>query len=366
MNKDFAKLIKKIKGEQQKLIEDIKASDPAVRRKAAIQLGSEGIEETVPFLVPLLKDENKGVREAVVEALVNIGGEGIIQDLIPFLRVRDASVRNAAVEIMMSIAEDSIDSLVPLLKDGDKDIRIFAADILGSSKKLAAPKYLIETLGDKNPNVRNAVVMSLGKLKAGQATSALLELLQYEEEEWVIFSTIESLVQIGDNITSCLVNLLDNEKELVLSVVTEALAKTGDLTAVLPLLKKAAFATDKLGGAIAGVLIEILKEQDLEFLETETADKLESFLIELTSSEADSWMRYHAIELLGKLKAKNAVNLLLKNLKTKDSFLKIASIKALSMIEGKENFSALEALVHDNDANVRQVAQVSLQELKKK
>ena len=366
MNKDFAKLIRKIKEEQQKLIEDVKASDPAVRRKAVIQLGSEGIKETAPFLVPLLKDENKGVREAVAEALINIGGERIIQDLIPFLRVRDASVRNAAVEIMMSIAEDSVDSLVPLLKDGNKDIRLFAADILGSSKKLETVKYLIETLKDKDSNVRNAVVMGLGKLKAGQATSALLELLQQEEEEWVIFSTIESLVQIGDNITSCLVNLLDNEKELVLSVVTEALAKTGDLTAVLPLLKKAAFATDKLGGAIAGVLIEILKEQDLEFLETETADKLESFLIELTSSEADSWMRYHAIELLGKLKAKNAVNLLLKNLKTKDSFLKIASIKALSIIEGKENFSALEALIHDNDANVRQIAQVCLEELKKK
>lgn len=366
MNKDFAKLIRRIKEEQQKLIEGLKASNPAVRRKAVIQLGSEEIKETAPFLFPLLRDENKGVREAVVEALIDIGGERVIQDLIPFLRVRDASVRNEAVEIMMSIAEDSVDFLVPLLKDGDKDIRIFAADILGSGKNLKAVKFLIETLRDKNPNVRNAVVMSLGKLKASQATSALLELLQHEEEEWVIFSTIESLVQIGGNVTSCLVKFLDNEKELVLSVVTEALAKTGDLEAVLPLLKKAAFATDKLRGAIAGALIEILKEQDLESLETETADKLESFLIELISSQADSWMRYHAIELLGKLKAKNAVNLLLKNLKMKDSFLKIASIKALSMIEGKENLSALEALIHDKDANVRQIAQVSLQELKKK
>lgn len=366
MNKDFTKLVKKIEEEQQRIIENLKASDPALRRKAVFQLGSEEIEETAPFLIPLLTDGNKGVREAVVEALISIGGETIIQDLIPFLRVRDASVRNAAVEIMMSIAGESINFLVPLLKDGNKDIRIFAADILGSSKNPEAAKSLIETLEDKNSNVRNAAVMGLGKLRPGQATLALLELLQQEEEEWVIFSAIESLVQIGGNITSSLVKLLDSSNEIIVVSVAEALAKRGDLKAVLPLLKKAASSTDKLHGTIVGALIEILKKQDLESLGAETAEKLESFLIQLTSSVADTWMRYHVIELLGKLKAKNAVNLLLKNLKMKDPFLKIASIKALSRIEGAENLSALEALIDDEDANVRQTAQVSLQELKKK
>ncbi|GAI05617.1 unnamed protein product, partial [marine sediment metagenome] len=175
---------------------------------------------------------------------------------------------------------------------------------------------------------------------------------------------VESLVQIGGSITSSLVGLLDNDNELIVSVATEALAKIGDSKTLLPLLKKGLSTMGKLHETVAGALIEILKRQDLEFLKPEVVEELKSFLLGFASSEADSWIRYHTIEILGELKVREATGLLLHNLKGKDPFLKIASIKALGLIGDKETLSVLEALMHDQDPNVRRTVEESLEKLK--
>ena len=63
------------------LTKQLGAKDSGMRRSAAELLGSTADETVIDALIPLLKDENRFVRQEVVLALRNVGGSRAVGHL---------------------------------------------------------------------------------------------------------------------------------------------------------------------------------------------------------------------------------------------------------------------------------------------
>ena len=213
-----------------------RSPDPGVRRQAAEALGGCNWSEALPPLVEGLKDENPGVQEAVMAALIRIGGTHVVSSLVPLLR-EDAGIRNLAVEVLEQTGGNALELLLPLVRHADPHVRKFIVDILGKVNDARAIPALMAALQDRDPNVRGSAAEALGKLGAREAVPQLLRLL--DDEEWVLFSVIEALGHIADSTAlPALMALLKDGSELIRYAVIEALGNFQDSAAcVKPMLE---------------------------------------------------------------------------------------------------------------------------------
>ena len=65
----------------EELIKDLKLKDSSLRRHAIEMLGIMGDETAIDALIPVLKDENRFVRQEAVLALKKIGGSRAVEPL---------------------------------------------------------------------------------------------------------------------------------------------------------------------------------------------------------------------------------------------------------------------------------------------
>jgi HEAT repeat protein len=127
--------------------------------------------------------------------------------------------------------------LLKLLKDHDKDVRIFSAGILGEIKDPMAVNDLVEALRDPNENVRHASIESLGKIGDIRAVEPLIDCLS--QDYWIQYPAIMALGNIGDrSAIKHLIKLLNDEK--LRDAVIEALGNIGDVS-VIPVMSDMLF-----------------------------------------------------------------------------------------------------------------------------
>lgn len=203
----------------QKLIQKLTDNDPSLRREAAEEL-ADSDERAVYPLVKALNDENAGVQDAAMRALIRIGGETTAYMVLPLLR-EGSLLRNTALIILRELGSATVPLLYPLLKDKDPDIRKFAIDLLGEIKDGADPSEIIPYLKDVNANVRAAAVKALSELEHREAIPELIHALN--DDEWVCFSALEALGQLqAENAIEQIAGLLSGSSEKVRTAVSEA------------------------------------------------------------------------------------------------------------------------------------------------
>lgn len=136
----------------------------AVRAAAAEKLGACG-EEHLEMLVPLERDDDPTVREAVATAYGEIGSFASVDWLIDAaLNDPDRHVREAAVAALGSIADPrALDPLLAILRSGPPQVRrrcIAAITVFDDER--VEPAIQRAAL-DRNPGVREAAEMVVGK-----------------------------------------------------------------------------------------------------------------------------------------------------------------------------------------------------------
>lgn len=253
-------------------------SDPERIREGAQLAGQNRLEEAIPELVRNISSPNIGVQEAVDRALRKIGGPAVVHGVIPLLRSDEAPVRNLAMDLLRALGNTDLPALQALLKDDDGDVRIFASDILGSTgSALAVPSLCHALLNDPDVNVRYQAAVSLGTLAFHEAAPCLNKAL--EDEEWVQFSVIESLIKIKDaSSVGAMVKALGKSSELVASIIVDALGEMGDIKAVPLLMHRLDSSPTPLGNKIVRAVINIMGERSLSLLGTKENDKLRGYL----------------------------------------------------------------------------------------
>jgi HEAT repeat protein len=386
--------------------------DPSVRRRAAEDL-AEGDERAIYPLIKALSDENAGVQDAAMRSIIAIGGETAAYMVLPLLR-EGSYLRNTALIILTAIGEVSVPLLYPLLKDKDDDIRKFAIDIMGEIKKGVEPSMIMPLLKDPNANVRAAAAKSLGLLGYRDSIPELIKALK--DEEWVCFSALDALGELkAEDAVRDIASLLANSSEAVCFAAIEALGKLGSDRAVDALIGYLPKASGDERNAIIKSLIQIgitpemfdisehlitmLKEGDWEEKEIalkglsainnrdavpviidiagslapslpDSDEKISMLLGAISSINSEDELlklldsqdiKYRgkslAIEMLGKIRSKQAVSRLVDYLSNISRDMRMSSAEALGEIgENSAIMPLLEASQKDSDAHVRKSA----------
>ncbi len=259
--------------------------DPEILREAAQDAGDCDCSEAVPMLIALLKHKNLGVQEAAEISLRQLGGAQAVQQLVPLLRTEDAQVRNLAIDILCQIGDQDIGSIFNLLRDDDVDVRIFAANILGSTANiLAVPNLCQALLQDPEVNVRYQAAVSLGNLSFVEAANCLNQAIN--DEEWVQFSVIEALLKIrSESSINALIKAMPDSSDLVSSMIADALAEMGNIKAVPLLLKRLKSSPKALRNKIVKAVVQIMGGRGLTLLPTLEQANFKEYLLAALSDE---------------------------------------------------------------------------------
>jgi HEAT repeat protein len=257
----------------------LKSDDKEIVREGAFRAGEDNCVEAVGLLAELLQTNHLGVQEAADSSLRKIGGRETVQAVLPLLRSEEAPVRNLSMDILREVGSQDMPSLVALIHDNDPDIRIFMADILGSTDNLLAVEPLCEALlRDPEVNVRYQAAVSLGELGMAEAAQCLNKAM--EDEEWVQYAVIEALTKIGHaSSVGALIKALDHASDLVASMIIDSLGELGDIKAVTMLLRRMDESPTALRNKIVKAVVKILGGKSLTLLSANERERFREYLL---------------------------------------------------------------------------------------
>src|SRR5262249_24718805 len=134
----------------------------------------------VPALAKLLKDDNKNVRQAVVQVFWQYGAEAV-PHLIAAMEDKEDFIRQQAFWSLNNVQGDlkeALPQLAKLMKNDMAQWRQAVVQIIGRAGEGAYP-HLIDALKDKDESVRWTAAMSLRNTGAApkKAVPILLDLV---------------------------------------------------------------------------------------------------------------------------------------------------------------------------------------------
>lgn len=218
------------------LAAELQSPDPAVRQRAAVQVGvADAANAASGGFSQLLRHQSWQVRRGAVHGIARHASSELVASLIQSLRDehRDFNVLSSALQLLSMIDIDVTGPLTELLRTAEPDLRIQAAHALGEQTAPSAIPPLLAALDDPDPNVRFHAIESLGRLQSSEAVDSLATIAE-SRDFFLAFPAVEALARIDDpRVASRLAPLLDDE--VLCAPVAEALGRlgNGDMTRAL-------------------------------------------------------------------------------------------------------------------------------------
>jgi HEAT repeat protein len=312
-----------------------------VRQNAARSLGQLGPAakaESVPALTNALKDDERPVRlaasEAIIEALTPVTAADLSLLRDHLLNHKDIEARVAAVRALGQLSSEAT-QVVGLLKDlckssTEKPLRhaaLVSLSNLGAASEPALALF-IEGVKDMDVEIRQAACLALSKLgaKAKAAVPVLRNALK-DSDQATRVNLIIALGGIGvaDKETAAeLGRLLDEEKDKAVRLeIVIALGKFGSGARPAAYQMIQAFADEELEKAIAllGKIDDLLRDPVSKF-------KIELALTQILE-KLDKNFQAKNVETLSKI-GRPAVPLLMQGLDNQSAFVRWGCVKALA------------------------------------
>jgi HEAT repeat protein/tRNA A-37 threonylcarbamoyl transferase component Bud32 len=194
--------------------------DLEVQNKAVDVIVRANHPETVKYLVSALKDESEYTRRSAVEVLNEICNPESVKDLLTALKDDDWWVRSRAGDALAEIGGPKVvNSVLELVKDKDEEIRRTAIEILNQTKDQHAVETLIRATDDDDWWVRERAVDALAQIGDKKALPKLLKMLgQNPKTDPVV---VRALGQIGNaDVISKIVPMLKRpEREIQIEAI---------------------------------------------------------------------------------------------------------------------------------------------------
>ena len=159
-------------------------------------------------LLRKLKSESAEMRAYAAEGLGGVGDVHAVTPLINALTDNNSTVRRFAISSLGRIRDPrAIDVLIPFLQDEEVDMRCAAVVALGElglgEERFSTPpvqiiEALMSSIWDTDRAVCSAAVVALGRIGNPHAISALNELAEATESEWIRRYISEALHQIEE------------------------------------------------------------------------------------------------------------------------------------------------------------------------
>jgi HEAT repeat protein len=184
----------------EKFLAQLKNRSATVRAKALQSLSDLGVRSSSALAKDALLDASPIVRATAVEVLAGINDKTAKLKILPRLKDQNAEVRMRAAEALGSlrhVAKAPV-QLVKLLKDRDVLVRVAAAESLGLIGDTRALPALRSALHDRSPLVRSYAAEAVGTLGKKHDLSKLTRLLQDETNELARVGFYKGLYKLGE------------------------------------------------------------------------------------------------------------------------------------------------------------------------
>ena len=185
-------------GDMTALLADLHSDDSSRRRQAVRGLALH------PWAVPALcarlgVETAASVRSVIFTVLIGLLSAATVHGLLPLLRSEDVGLRNAAIEALQQMPDSLAPCVGDLLADNNSDVRICTVNVLGALADRRAPRWLEEVLRhDPHVNVCAAAVEGLAELGDAESRPALEALpKRFPDEPFIAFVVKAALQRIG-------------------------------------------------------------------------------------------------------------------------------------------------------------------------
>lgn len=299
----------------------------------------------------LVKSLHRGVTEEHKQAaikLAKIAGDKVVEALGKLLKQKNLMVKKATIEILGEIGDNKAAKvLTSLLKN-----EMVAAPVIEQLKSIGEPAVepLIETLGDKNDEVRKKASLALRQM-AEVALRPLITRLENGKPQ-MRQAAASTLGQIGDlRAVEPLITMLENEKSSLCQAAAKALGQIGDQRAVQPLITALQNENQQVRWAAASALGQIEDQRAVQPL--------------ITVLQDEKWrVSRAAARALGQIGNQQAVKPLITALEQHEKpQVRRAAAQALGQIGDQRAVKPLTGALQDEDESVRQMAAEVLEKM---
>ena len=302
----------------------------------------------IAALTAALKDTDKEVREAAMQALVQLRDPAIYEPLVQALKDASADVRESAVHGLMQLHDRrAVDPLLTMLKDSNPGVREGAVHALGQLRDPRAVDGLITALKDENPSVREQAAFALGQLRDPRGVDPLIEVLK-DQNPSVREQAAFALGQLRDKRAAAALNAL--VKDANADVREQAVFALGQIRDVA--------AIEGLMAALKDSKPDVRQQAAFALGQIRDARAVEPLVSALKDDTAD--VRQQAAFALGQLRSKAAVEALVVAVKDSNADVREQVVFALGQIRDPRAIDALTAALKDPSADVRQQAAFAL------
>ena len=309
--------------------------DHDVRKFVVDILGSIGDAAAVPLLIDALDDADPNVSAAAAENLGKIGDARALPSLVQALGKNDLWLRYTILEALSRIGKP-VEMVMLSSLAGENLLKKALFDCLGTIGNEEAVPLLLEGLGEKAKNAREAAVVALMKVR---------ERLQGDDRQRLVDLPLARLN--GSPMVECLIASLDTSDRLLQEALVHALGLVDDGRAVPALLS---LCRDE---RLRRPCLTALKQMGA----TTATALMESF------PSADDEDRCFIAYLCGELHLGESVNLLRDGLHGNKALLRKTSALAVGKIGASELIDDLVGLLEDRLPEVRDAAISALAKL---
>jgi HEAT repeat protein len=179
------------------LIMQLSHPTPDMRRQAARELVAH--PDAIPHLCARLPQEpTPAVRESILLTLMQLNSEEAARGLLPLLRSEDAGLRNSVVEALQQMPDAVAPYMETLLHDTNSDVRIFAVDVLQMLRHPHSPEWLSRIIAeDQHVNVCATAVDRLAEIGTPDMIPALEALAaRFPDEPFMAFAVVTAIERI--------------------------------------------------------------------------------------------------------------------------------------------------------------------------
>lgn len=319
-------------------------------------LGNIKHKSSIPFLISLLSSKSQDIQMSAAFALGNIGSQTVPFLSKLYSKSEFFDMRSLIIfSLGKTLSRKAVPTILQGLKDEDKYVRIAALEALGEIRDSSVTLNLISYLKEaKDIDVKIATIIALGRIGDKSALSVLLNLLEKKKETRVKKKIIIALGNIGDvaasellirlvksknrtirlesvkvlgklrdaSATGSLIQIIDDEDVNIRIAVVKALGRIENVEAIAPLfsiLEKED--SDIIRGLVPWAVFKILKKNRYF---------IDSFFIYL--KDKNQTIRLETIKILTELDSKKAVSPLIRLLDDRNNDIFPYAIDALGSI----------------------------------
>lgn len=370
----------KIEKEKVKSLETKKVEKPAIRIFCQL-LAKLNATESEDILIEFLKDDDPLIKTSTCEALGILKSKKAIENIFPLLYDINFWVRACACSALGEIGDNkAVPQLLEKLQDESHWVRSAACEALGKiGDKKAGEELAHISLYDESEIVREAAIKALTMIGEAFISPYLNALMSDDLNKR--FKAMEILIKEGKIVLYPLLSLLNNPSTVLKTCICEILGKIGDERAVEGLANLFNDKDINVRMAAVNALANIKSEKTCSYLLdllsspnstiadlakralTKLGEKSVNILLNELTKIKEEEKKIKIIEILGDIKNKESLSVLLENCKERSSLVRfhsasaISKIVALPPIEGrKEIIKIMVELLKDDLAIVRATA----------